>query len=232
MAYKNTKYITKEMILELFEKEKRPSWVALELNIAFETLKRLMEKYDIRVGNKRGYKKVDMTGKKCGFLTVLEENGKDREGRICWKCQCKCGNIMKKVTGKYLRNGHVKSCGCFDRGYGDVIPGYFYIGVKSRALYHGIDWEIDYPFLCQLYKDQKGLCALTGRLIGFSKSKKEYLKYRTTTASIDRKNSDRGYYRDNVQWVHKKVNKLKSDLHQEEFLIFCQEVVDWSKNGK
>lgn len=231
---KKTDGITAQVIIDLYEKEKKLSWVALELNISVSTLNRLIKELDVKL-DKYASTKVDMLKYKLpenSFLEVLEENGRDRQGRVCWKCKCICGNILNKVAGKYLRNGDVKSCGCFDRGYGDIVPGYFYSGTKKRAMNRGIDWELSYQFLCSLYKEQNGLCALTGRKIEFSKNKKEYIKYRTTTASIDRRNSDMGYTEDNVQWIHKNINKLKSNLSQEEFFNLCQEVTDWRRNAE
>lgn len=46
-----------------------------------------------------------------GFLTVIEEAGRTKDGKVLWKCQCKCGN-EKITTGKNLRLGLTKSCGC------------------------------------------------------------------------------------------------------------------------
>lgn len=45
------------------------------------------------------------------------------------------------------------------------------------------------------------------------------------TASLDRINSSIGYTIDNVQWVHKKINMMKMDLSQEEFINYCRLVV-------
>lgn len=36
-------------------------------------------------------KKIDLTGKRYGHLTVLKENGK-RGNNILWLCRCDCGN--------------------------------------------------------------------------------------------------------------------------------------------
>ena len=51
-------------------------------------------------------------------LTVLERlpSQKDKNGksRSLWLCQCSCGNSIQVIL-KYLRNGHVKSCGCLKR---------------------------------------------------------------------------------------------------------------------
>jgi len=59
--------------------------------------------------------KIDMRGKKIGRLTVVKEaNERSKEKRVCWTCQCKCGNIID-VDGKSLRNGNTKSCGCLQK---------------------------------------------------------------------------------------------------------------------
>lgn len=55
--------------------------------------------------------KKDMTGLRFGRLVVLCEDGRTKDGKAKWKCQCDCGNIVS-VTGDRLRNGHQKSCGC------------------------------------------------------------------------------------------------------------------------
>lgn len=52
----------------------------------------------------------DMTGLRFGRLTVLELAG--RKGKeATWLCKCDCGN-EKVVTGRALRQGRTKSCGC------------------------------------------------------------------------------------------------------------------------
>ena len=54
----------------------------------------------------------DIIGKKFGKLTVLErynQNTKDRKAK--WICLCECGNTSIH-SGKDLRNGSIKSCGC------------------------------------------------------------------------------------------------------------------------
>lgn len=47
---------------------------------------------------------------------------------------------------------------------------------------------------------------------------------RAQTASLDRKDSLRGYEPDNVQWVHKTVNLIKWELSEEEFLEWCSKI--------
>jgi hypothetical protein len=58
---------------------------------------------------------VDLTGKRFGYLTVLEPGKKKRQTsgkhRIFWTCRCDCGNIVQ-IEGGCLRSGNTKSCGC------------------------------------------------------------------------------------------------------------------------
>lgn len=47
------------------------------------------------------------------MLTVIEQSGKDKYGKILWRCKCDCGN--ETIThGRDLVNGHCKSCGCIN----------------------------------------------------------------------------------------------------------------------
>ncbi len=56
---------------------------------------------------------IDLTGQKFVRLVVIEQAGKDKQGRYKWLCECDCGN--KIVTnGYYLRCGDTKSCGCLN----------------------------------------------------------------------------------------------------------------------
>ena len=45
-------------------------------------------------------------------------------------------------------------------------------------------------------------------------------------ASVDRIDSDHGYTPENIQWVDKTINQMKSDLDQEEFINWCRKVAD------
>lgn len=56
---------------------------------------------------------IDETGKSYGRLTVLKKDGKSKDNRIMWLCQCSCGNLTR-VRGSDLRSGHTTSCGCYN----------------------------------------------------------------------------------------------------------------------
>jgi hypothetical protein len=59
-------------------------------------------------------KKIDLTGRSFGRLTVLSENGRSTHGAILWACRCACGGFCV-VVGDRLRTGHTRSCGCLAR---------------------------------------------------------------------------------------------------------------------
>lgn len=58
-------------------------------------------------------KVIELTGKRFGRLTVIEEAGKDRIF-VLWRCACDCGQETT-VRGYNLRSGNTTSCGCVRR---------------------------------------------------------------------------------------------------------------------
>lgn len=58
-------------------------------------------------------KKIDLTGYRFGKLLVLKESS-FKDGFIAYECVCDCGK-SKIISGKELRGGNHKSCGCMQR---------------------------------------------------------------------------------------------------------------------
>lgn len=61
-----------------------------------------------RLGKSKG---KDLTGQKFGKLLVLEKTSIREDGRIVWKCQCDCGNIIL-VKSHDLLVDKKSHCGC------------------------------------------------------------------------------------------------------------------------
>lgn len=59
-------------------------------------------------------KLIDITEQIFGRLTVISTAGRDRWGQAIWNCMCSCGEI-RIITGRDLRRGATKSCGCLQR---------------------------------------------------------------------------------------------------------------------
>jgi hypothetical protein len=56
---------------------------------------------------------MKITGLKFGRLTVLKYTHINNDGKACFDCLCDCGTI-KNISGKNLRSGNTKSCGCLN----------------------------------------------------------------------------------------------------------------------
>lgn len=78
---------------------------------------------------------------------------------------------------------------------------------------------------------QNGRCALTGTILKHHKlNKKHHSTYdKSVTASLDRIDSSKGYIINNIQWVHKNINKMKNKLSNNEFIQMCQDVSEYNK---
>jgi hypothetical protein len=46
------------------------------------------------------------------------------------------------------------------------------------------------------------------------------------TASLDRIDSSKGYCEDNVQWVHKDINRMKNTFDQDYFISLCKLIAE------
>jgi len=115
--------------------------------------------------NSKGYN--DLTGKKFGKLKV---NNFLYIKRIAYfSCTCDCGN-EKIVAGSYLKNGHIKSCGCsrkkgnsghFKKGHklfvGERNPQWKGENVKYRALHKRMYDLVKKPKKCKICKNKKPL---------------------------------------------------------------------------
>ena len=108
----------------------------------------------------------------------------------------------------------------------EEISGFFWSAQKNRAKVKGRDFNIDIVDLRNMYLEQNRKCFLSKLDISFGATSKL-----PTSASIDRIDSSKGYIKGNAQWVHKNVNKMKSDFEQEYFIFLCNKVTEY-KYGK
>lgn len=184
--------------------------------------------------------KHDLKDREFGFLKVLykTESKKidDKWGYVWhWMCQCKCGKL-KEFPAHRLINLESRTCGCRLTRSGantgkwsgfEEITGSFWCRVKLNAEKRHIEFNIDIEYAWDIFVKQERKCVLSGIPIGFGKLYKNISK---TTASLDRIDSSKGYIKNNIQWVHKDINKMKSNLNQEAFIRYCYMVVDHDKS--
>lgn len=180
--------------------------------------------------------KYKLSGKKLNFLEVLEPiKVITTNGNLWrWRCKCICGKIIVK-TAYALIHGTATSCGCRKLNIGKKHKSYngceeitgdfvskFRMGAKSRNL----DFLINAEYMWNLWKDQNGICNLTGEKLTLPKVSRDR-KCGNYTASLDRIDSSKGYIEGNVQWVHKDINRLKWDLSQDKLIELCEKIVKW-----
>lgn len=188
--------------------------------------RQIIEFTDLKLSNE------EMVGKTFGWLTVLEILKEKRRGSFLCLCKCKCGNLVKHVVS-YIRIGRSKSCGCSHTytSYASkyIIDAYWY-GIKDNQYRKTrvLEFSITPGYLDKLWELQKGKCFFTGIELKLPSTANEYLK-RNYTSSVDRIDSSKGYIEGNVCWVHKRVNAMKMDLDNHEFITLCKAVHDNAK---
>ncbi len=65
--------------------------------------------------------------------------------------------------------------------------------------------------------------------IRFAESNKEYNEGKQT-ASLDRIDSSGNYTENNIQWVHKDINKMKNVFSMDQLIEYCKKIVDHHNN--
>lgn len=113
------------------------------------------------------------------------------------------------------------------KGY-EGIPGYYLYRLKRATEEVNRNFEVTPKFLWELFLKQNKKCAISGIEIKFCPINEPHDR-KDTTASLDRIDSSKGYTEDNVQWVHKKVNSLKSNFTDKEFIEWCKIITDYQR---
>ncbi len=174
---------------------------------------------------------VDITGKVIGYLRAVRALGRSTKYGVLWEIHCRCGTRLTMeaavFTKKPRRNtGIPKSCGCDQKqnrshlykGVGD-LSSTRWLNIKRSAAAKGLPFEVTIEYAWALPLKHGWCCALSG--VDLKMSPRDMLK-ENTTASLDRIDSTKGYVAGNVQWVHKVVNDLKSNMPEAEFILWCQ----------
>lgn len=159
---------------------------------------------------------------------------------ICKQC-CKEFSIPTKEVTRQRKNGREhffcsRSCSSL---YGNSLPGrnhvppapqygnafaktsnfgWYFHRMRAR---HKQEIDITPDYLEKLWEEQNGKCAITGLPINL-----QYWNTRKTpfSASLDRKDSSKGYLKGNVQFVAYSVNMAKNNFTDEQIKEFFDAV--------
>ena len=139
--------------------------------------------------------------------------------------QCPYCQIEFKMLPSKLWSTQHKPCECIPDGYKDLTRtewGYVRRNAKSRNMLLTITakqaWE--------KFISQNKRCALTGLQLDLNRYDNQLLAWDNGNASLDRIDSNLGYLVDNVWWLHKTVNMMKSNIGLDDFLKLCELIVN------
>lgn len=104
---------------------------------------------------------------------------------------------------------------------GKFISNSYYYRIKYRAMNKKIDFDLTLEYIDELFIKQDGKCALSGEILTYNN------EYSKCTASLDRIDSNIGYINNNVQWLHKRVNKMKQDMSDQELIKWCKRISNY-----
>lgn len=169
---------------------------------------------------------------KVGNLSIIEKPIDDNYV----KCLCDCNEYVYIEYAK-IKSGKITHCGCinsknrgknnqFYNGYEEISQTYWK-RVQNNAFSRNLEFDITIEYIWDLFLKQNRKCALSGLELTIQRSKSN-----AGNASLDRINSFKGYTTGNVQWVHKDINKMKTDFSQEEFIELCTMIYNFKNIDK
>jgi hypothetical protein len=150
-------------------------------------------------------------------IGVCFSKGDRGQSYVPVRCSCGYEYEINKHTLLHGRTKKCKHCKGF-KGEGELGMSFFN-SIREGAIKRNYEFSIDIKYAWDLFLHQNKKCALTD--IPLELCGKYYQQQRKKqTASLDRINNKKGYIEGNVQWVHKLVNKFKSDMKQEDLIYF------------
>lgn len=185
-------------------------------------------------------KACNLTAQVFGRLTVVFRAENNKRGDARWHCRCECGT-EKVVQAWLLKSGHTKSCGCFNRevtAERHKNPEFQAKFLRAKVK-HGHTPRDDngkkapsptYKSWRNLkkrcnnpnhtdYKDYGGRgIAVCERWSDF-RNFLEDMGERPEGKTIDRKDNDGGYYKENCRWATAKEQRLNQRPRKERVLV-------------
>jgi hypothetical protein len=171
-----------------------------------------------------------MHGDKYDYSKVVYKNW-----RAKIKIICKTHGEFLQIPNNHLRGNRCKKCviglhsgkTAYNFTGHEEIKGQYWWHVKHSAKIRNIEFKITIEDAWKLFVKQQKRCIYTNLPLKFGNPYKK----EETTASLDRIDSSKGYTKDNIQWVHKVVNKMKMDHSEKEFMEWI-ELIYKTKQGK
>ncbi len=151
--------------------------------------------------------KIDLSGKKFNYLSVIAEGGRDNDGNVKWHCLCDCGN-MTEVSSTALRRGTTMSCGCYHRKQAGLIN-------RKHGLYEHPLYGVYVKMKARCYDSKqygyhryggRGIVICQKWLDSFENFYHDVLDGYDETLQLDRIDTDGNYEPTNCRWVTPQQN--------------------------
>lgn len=170
----------------------------------------------------------NLIGMVFGRLTVIERVPSDSKPR--WRCNCMCGEITE-VYGSNLKNGYVKSCGCWRKERAGGLN-------KSHGRTHTAEYKTWQSMRERCYYEKAISFPIYGKrgirvCRRWQTSFKNFLVdmgLRPTGTSIDRIDPNGDYTPTNCRWVTRTVQD--NNRRTSRFITIdgkCRSVADWAR---
>lgn len=233
--------ISKEYLNEQYVIKKRPARdIAKDFGCSHGLILHKLKEFEIP-RRKQNNPVKDLSKLKFGKLTVLNKHlNHHQNSKTKWKCLCDCGK-ESIVTYAHLINNETLACKiCRTKnkkfptkgknnhkwtGY-EEINGAYWCSIKTGASQRNIEFFITIEDIWNQFIKQNRRCNLSGRILQFSKNSRTQ---KDGTASLDRIDSKKGYTIDNIQWIHKDINKMKMNFEEKYFINTCKEITEYKK---
>lgn len=172
---------------------------------------------------------IDLTGRRFGAWIVIRELPIRIDRQIYWECKCDCGAIVS-VIGQNLRKGGSESCGCVGakiRAEKNTKHGL--INSKSYRIWAGMLQRCNNP-KCNIYEYYGGRGIEVCERWHIFENFYEDMGERPKGMSLDRKDSNGHYNKDNCKWSTYKEQSRNTRTNR--FLTFhgkTQTMIAWSE---
>lgn len=181
----------------------------------------------------------DLTGKIFGKLKVIKYIGVDKNRNKIWECICEACGKTSTPLGTCLTTGKSKSCGCMigktlkysnreDSLWKKIYTNVISSPCKTKSLQTNIHLE----FLKTIVLKPCFYCGIEHSRIqvdNHSKHKEIFSNTNIKYNGLDRVDSNKDYFEDNVVPCCGNCNNAKMDLTQEEFYQHIIKIYEHSK---
>ena len=218
--YKNKEFFYEEYI----NKNKSANQIAKEIKVSRPAVSFYLKRFGITKEQQITKYYQSYLGKKIGNWTIISVlDDKDKHKIVT--CQHNEGQI-KKINLYNLINRGTASYYIDKFPKTGKLPNHFVTRVCKRAQKVNMEFNLDHDYLWDLFLKQNKKCAFSGIEIIFTNPREG-----KQTASLDRIDSQKGYIKGNVQWVHKQLNRMKWNLDEKSFFQWIDMIYHFKHNA-